>query len=407
MTWREDLRRVKFGDGRNLIGATFRGVPFFVESSGRGGGGRRTVSHEFPFRDDPFVEDLGKRARTFKIEGYVIGDDYLDQKNALLDAIDAEGPGELVHPYYGVLRAICTNPEVSEARNEGGIAKFSMEFVETPLQAPVPSSTDDSTDQVSTSADAAATASDAEFVAAYSSIGLPGRALTSAEAAIQTAAAGLKDKLAPVISATQELAGLTAQVALITAEAASLVRTPALIMGLFRDMITGLATTVIDAPLAVLDALQAAYATDLGSLVPATTATRAKELANQVALQNGLRRVMLVEAVRLAPLVSFVTIDDATATRDSLVALLDEQAAAADDTAYPAIVDLRSELLRSVPGGKAFARVVTVTRPVPIPSLLLAHQLYGNVDLELDLVARNGVEHPGFVAGDLKVLSNG
>jgi prophage DNA circulation protein len=61
VTWREDLRRVVIG-GRSLIGASFRGVPFFVvtvRAQRRAPHGR----HEFPFRDDPFVEDLGRKAR--------------------------------------------------------------------------------------------------------------------------------------------------------------------------------------------------------------------------------------------------------------------------------------------------------------------------------------------------------
>ena len=64
------------------------------------------------------------------------------------------------------------------------------------------------------------------------------------------------------------------------------------------------------------------------------------------------------------------------------------------------------EVLRSVPGNNAFASVITVTRRVAIPSLLLTYQLYGDVDQEADVIARNNVRHPGFIAGDLKVLSN-
>lgn len=410
MTWRDDLRRVTItvdGRKRNLIGASFRGVPFFVESSERGGG-RRVVIHEFPLADTPFGEDLGKRAGTFKVEGYVVGDDYVTQRDALRAALeDEEGPGELVHPYHGIRVALCSQLNIRESRTQGGFAAFSLEFAETPAQAPTPGIVDDPAGQVSASADAAAVASDVEFLSAYDPTNLPEHALASAETAVTNAAAGLKSELALVVSATQELAGLTAQVALITAEASSLVRTPALIMGKFRTVITSLVSTALAAPGAVLDALTAAYSVDLGSLVPSNTPTRAKEFANQVAIQNGLRRVMLVEAVRLAPLVAFVTIDDATAARNTLVALLDAHAAAAGDTSYPALVDLRSQLMRAVPGGQAFARVVTVTRPQAIPSLLLTYQLYGAVDLELDVVARNGVAHPGFIAGDLKVLSDG
>lgn len=407
MTWREELRKVRLSDGRRLVGASFRGVPFLVDTSERAGG-RRTVTHEFPLRDDPFVEDLGRRARTFRVDGYVLGDDYLSDRDALLTALeDTSGPGELVHPYHGVRRAICTTVSVHEARSDGGIATFAIEFAETPTQAPVPSVSVDSTGQVGLSADSADAATDLEFAHKYNASGLPSHALASAETAIRNAAAGLKDKLGPVISATQEAAQLTGQIALLTAEASSLVRTPALILGSFRAVVTGLAQTILDAPGAVMNGLIGAYSVDLGATVIATTSTRARELANQTALTSALRRVFAIAAVRLAPVAPYESIDAALAARDQLTSILDEQAAGAGDDAYPALVDLRSQMLSAVPGGQAFASILSVSRRVAVPSLLLAYQLYGDVDLEADVVARNAIRHPGFVVGDLKVLSNG
>jgi prophage DNA circulation protein len=137
VTWREELRRVSFG-GKLLIGASFRGLPFFVDSSERAGG-RRLVVHEFPLRDAPFVEDLGRKARTFRVEGYVIGDDYLAQRDSLLTALeDVSGPGELIHPHHGALRASCVGVAVRETRAEGGLATFAIEFAEAPAQGIAP-----------------------------------------------------------------------------------------------------------------------------------------------------------------------------------------------------------------------------------------------------------------------------
>ena len=405
MTWREDLRRVTIG-GKQYIGASFRGVGFFVESAERSGG-RRAVVHEFPLRDDPFVEDLGRRARSFRVDGYVIGDDYLAQRDALLAALEDEsGPGELVHPYHGVRRAVCTGVSVRESRTDGGMATFAIEFAEAPAQAVAPTEVVDSAEQVAASADLAITATNAELVEQYDAEGLPSFALASAETALTAASDAVAAKLAPIVSVTQELAELTGRVALLTAQASSLVRQPASVLGEFLTTIAGLAETAAAAPGAVMDALVDAYFADLGPTVIATTASRARELANQTALVGALRRVIAIEAARLAPLVPYASIDEATEARDQVAEMLEEQAATAGDTAYPALVDLRSQVLRAVPGGQAFARIVTVSRKVPIPSLLLAHQLYGSVDLEADIIARNKIRHPGFCAGALKVLSD-
>lgn len=408
MTWREDQRRVRItinGQPRDLIGASFRGVPFFVDASNRSGG-RRVVVHEFPLRADPFVEDLGRRARKFPVTGYVIGDDYLAQRDALMVALeDTDGPGQLIHPYYGSKVAICDTVTVGETSTAGGMATFAVDFVEAPAQAPTPTVDIDPAADVGAGATAAVTAAKVELGEKYSALGLPSSALTSAETAVTSAAAAVQAKLGPVVTVTQELAELNGRVTILTAQAAALVRSPADLFDAFYSTLTGLDGTVEATPGAVMDALMDAYDVDLGPDVPTTTATRQRERANQLALIGALRRALAVEAARLAPLVPYASIEDATAARDRVAGLLEEQALGAGDTAYPALVDLRSQVLRAVPGTKVFARVVTVTRRVAIPSLLLTYQLYGAVDREADVLARNNVRHPGFLAGDLKVLS--
>lgn len=407
MTWREDLRRVNFA-GRELVGASFRGVPFCVESSERSGG-RRTVVHEFPFRDDPFVEELGRKARTFRVDGYVIGDDYLTQKNALLDALESTaGPGELILPYYGgrAIRAIGSTISVRETRADGGMAVFALEFTETPTQVPVPTEQPDPVGKVATKADAAHVSTKAELVEKFNPVGLPAFALGTAETALRNAAAAIGSKLASVASVAEEASQLAGKIQIITAEASALVRQPADLIDQFRGAISGLASSFAAAPHEALKAIAAAYAADLGSPAPETTATRRRERANQVALTAALRRVVAIEAARLVPIASYESIEDATDARDVVAGQIEEQSAGAGDTAYHDLVDLRSEVLRAVPGGTVFARVITVTRAVSVPSLLLAYQLYGSVNGEADVIARNRIGHPGFVAGVLQVLSD-
>lgn len=406
MSWREDLRRVNV-DGKQLVAASFRGKPFFVEESERGGG-RRLVVHQFPLRDDPFVEDLGRDAATFKIDGYVVGDGYLAKKNSLLAALESEGPGELVHPYYGVMQANCGPVSVRETRANGGMATFSIAFTRSAASgALTPTTVVDSAGKVAASATATKVAVKAELAERFDPLNMPAFALASAEAAVTKAAAGLASALGPVATSTQELAALTGQVAILTASASSLVRAPDGIVDAFLAVVEGLVETAAASPGAVVAALCDAYGIDLGPPAPATTATRQREQANQLALTGALRRVMALEAAQLIAVAPYASIEDATAARDRVAAMLEEQADGAGDTAYPALVTLRSDVLRSVPSADLGARIITVTRRVPIPSLLLAYQLYGDVDREPDLVARNRIRHPGFVAGDLQALTDG
>ena len=50
----------------NLRPASFRGVAFEVESHSESGG-RRIELHEYPLRDTPYAEDLGKKAGKWQI----------------------------------------------------------------------------------------------------------------------------------------------------------------------------------------------------------------------------------------------------------------------------------------------------------------------------------------------------
>lgn len=405
MKWRDDLRRVVI-DGQRMVGASFRRVPFLVESVAQAGG-RRVALHEFAFRDDPFAEDMGRQARRFKIEGYVIGDDYLAKKDALIAALEDEGPGEFVHPYGDLIIAVCETFTANENTAQGGWCRFSIDFVQTPTQAPAPAIEVDTASKVATSATAAATAADAQLAEDYDASGLPAFALTSAESAIKTAADFLGDKLGPAVQHVQELASMNGQLASIAARASSFAQQPASLLQQVRDAIGSIVTTIKESPGDVYDALVEAYSAALEAPVIGTTETRRREAENQSALVAALRSTIAIEAARLAPLISFPSLDDAIAARERVVALLDEQTQIAGDTAYPALVALRSDVMRAVPGTSALARVVTITVREPVPADVLSYRLYGTSDRADDIIARNNIADPGVVSGVLKVLSNG
>src|SRR5258708_27862968 len=87
-----------------LWDASYMGVPFFFENDEEEGG-RALKVHEFPGRDDPFVEDLGQVPRIFKGAAYVHGDDADSQAANLTAALASPGPGTLVLPLFGPVQA--------------------------------------------------------------------------------------------------------------------------------------------------------------------------------------------------------------------------------------------------------------------------------------------------------------
>lgn len=113
-----------------LVDASFRGVSFKTEDESITAG-RRVETHEFVNRDKPYTEDLGKVTLRPKITAYVIGDDCYDQRDRLIEALNKEGPGTLIHPAYGEM-SVCVDGEinVSSSSSEGRMVRFDLRFVE-------------------------------------------------------------------------------------------------------------------------------------------------------------------------------------------------------------------------------------------------------------------------------------
>lgn len=111
--------------------ASYDGVSFEV-SSADVSFGRRTVTHEYPQRDTPYTEDLGRSKRTFTLNGFIVGDDYLTRTKNLISKIETSGgtAKKLVHPWLGSLQVYAVDtPKVSWDVHRR-LSTFTVSFVE-------------------------------------------------------------------------------------------------------------------------------------------------------------------------------------------------------------------------------------------------------------------------------------
>ncbi len=120
MGWREEIKS-----------ASFRGIRFYVDTS-EIGFGRRNSLHEYPYKNIPFVEDLGRKAKTFSFNAYLLGDDYIVQRSRLINAVENNGTsGTLIHPTFGnILVKPTENCSISDNGRQGGKGSIRLEFVE-------------------------------------------------------------------------------------------------------------------------------------------------------------------------------------------------------------------------------------------------------------------------------------
>jgi prophage DNA circulation protein len=110
-----------------LLPASFRGVPFLVDSSTTGGG-RKTSTNEYPNSDRRFVEDLGLLNKTFSIRATLTGPNYSQKRDALIRALETSGPGLLIHPFFGIQNVVAKPYTLEERMTSLGEARFNLVF---------------------------------------------------------------------------------------------------------------------------------------------------------------------------------------------------------------------------------------------------------------------------------------
>lgn len=415
MNWRDSLRP-----------ASFRGVAFYVEGH-EAGFGRRQVTHEFAQRDEPLTEDLGRKARDYSVEAYLLGDDYPAQKQKLIDACETGGSGELVHPYFGNLKVVCTGLKVTETSGEGRICKLQMTFIEAG-EARYPTDATDATRAVTGAANAVQDAARAGFLQGFLADGFPSFVVDAAQQQL----AGLSGLLSglPVnpLAEAQAVADFFDRVGGLAADALALITSP----GDLADRVLGIVGSVRDVfgsrADSVLQALVDGNSARYGG--PADTANRRQQQANTDAMSALVRRAAVAERAKVAVLRAqesadaikaptgattpglFQTREDAIAARDALTDAIDAEMEhpATSDAEFTALSGLRAELVRGVPSpGLQLPRVAEVTPAATLPSLVVSYQVYGSAGRAVEIAERNRARHPGFLPGGapLQVIADG
>ena len=107
--------------------ASFKDVEFAYQESSLDGG-RKTVTHEYPNRKERYVEDLGGIEKRFSISAFVDNNVSFGDRDELIDVLESEGIGTLIHPSYGLQNVICVGYNVVDSIKEIGISKFTISF---------------------------------------------------------------------------------------------------------------------------------------------------------------------------------------------------------------------------------------------------------------------------------------
>jgi prophage DNA circulation protein len=381
MSWRDRLKR-----------ANWRGVEFLTESHDAKAG-QRLVVHELPGRDVPVVEDLGAKARTWRVTAYFIGADYDQGRNRLLAALEKPGADWLEHPWLGRVWVRAQDWSTSETNATGGMGTVSVEFVEGGGGVPQPRV--DVVDVAQARIDS--------FLAAAVDWEPPTMEASTLQALLAQVERGLstvRDALSRARLPLTMLAAVLHQVD----SARELLREGLALPGQYARALQSISGALVMGDTAGDDARARGVAA-LAQQAQAARAGRGQTAGVPVAQYKVLDAEAVVRAQWCAAMTAQLALADyrTEAARDQALVLamtaMDEVMPSASDVVFEAAAEARSALQTAL---TAQQLAPTQTRAVvsPVPSTVLAYQMGVEEDL---LIARNGVAHPLFVQGVVRV----
>lgn len=401
MSWRDTLRT-----------ASFRGVNFGVESS-EGTAGGRDVTTSYPLRQEPFVEWMGRKVRTYKVTGFLVGDNYPQQLEKLQKAFERHPSGypfrsgsTLIHPYLGEIRVVARMLRFRHDFREGRMVRLEMDFVEAGRESGPPVTTGS---QVGKAAKAKA-ASDAiasditEQGLQVKGVGQSAyQAISNGLSSFSTALKGLDVFSGPAA----DVAAFGFKVNNIAAQAAALATAPA-------NMVFSIASTLETMEAALGSAIGSFYAYELllglsPELIGGSGAAAVAADANALLTYDYWKSIAVAGAVVAGVQVDWGSLEEAQGARSRLLDSLDDLLTRAPDNLFAALADVRISAANGIPAPAAdLPSIVNVTLESSLPAVVLANRLYDRPQRDAEIIRRNRIRHPLFVSGGvpLEVLSD-
>lgn len=418
--------KIEWGNWRDkLVQASFRTATFSVLSTSSEGG-RRTVLHQFPFDDIPYLEDMGKEANTYQIQAFVVSNtsnnqNYFTDRNALIKALEAFGAGTLIHPFLGTKKVgLQGKYKLDESFSDGGVARFTFTFVDAGKTvsdaATPPPSVESVADKVQNKAlgtydkflNAIKTAQE---VTAFTKSAL--NAASNLANEIYSGINSIQTTVVGVISAGQTF------VASVRGTYASVVKFPSQFKAAIKNTFSVYQSIGAHIPAGNTSHVSAMLR--LASKAPAAlpAATTPSQIASNNAtylLNNAKLAGNLAEAVRAAANVEYTSYEqakgvltDITDTINSVLAYIgtnfpDDELSAAIEDMRPVITSILLSKGASLPP----TRIIEVPSDVT-PALVVAQQLYGDYTRDTEVISMNSTKlrHPGFApsGNTIQVLS--
>ncbi|NUT73523.1 DNA circularization N-terminal domain-containing protein [Pseudomonas sp. C1C7] len=405
-TWRDQM-----------LPASFRGIRFLIPQASVPVG-MKVQLHEFPQRDKPYAEQMGKQAQVHRLVCWIIGDDCFERRDKFMEAVQTPGAGELVHPWLGRMQVKAGEAELTHDFKQGGMAAFAVTFYpDTPLK--FPTAKVNTQQQVVKASDSLLDSALARYKAAMAKVDQARLGL-----------ARLRNSLSGVYTVIQQnFASIFGVFTNLTGFVQSLMNAPDSLSSLFSSYFS---------EFSVDDYLgNDSGSTYRGTVAAATQQTEAVASINTVSQAGGVDAAAASQAtanlvqdallVQIALMISEMPVtsqpvssvavpsvdqqalqpisrpdvpvaDDVLELRDNLNEAIFDASLKADSDHYVALNSLRQTLVAHLTAvATSGVRLVEITPPETLSALVLAYRRFGDATRATEVVQRNRLRHPGFV----------
>lgn len=408
--------------------ASFRGASFDAFEQHSESGGRRLVRHEFPLRDTPYAEDLGRKAGQWQVEAFILRNrwaDYETARDKLREALNAAGPGTLVHPWIGQMQACVDGYTVRESTREGGYCQFSVTFVEAGslIEPDIQKDTAAKVEEAANNAEASALDAFLENINVLAQD--YDKATDYVQGAVDTVvgylnagatlASSVKTKVRELVTIPDRLAGAYLGFISSVMGLGSLVDTREKIGSASPAPFSSEEETGTISSFSFGSFDNAAFSAMLAERqdVPESSWEEPAGSASVSLIENRvytpitdyLAAITATEMGRLVADTEFSTAEDAMNALRVVVEVIDAvQSAHCADAVYMALDDVRATLTDDVTErGAKLPRLGTATLAATIPALVASYRIYGTADYADEIVSRNNIRHPGRVPGGVEL----
>ena len=405
-TWRDQM-----------LPASFRGISFLIPQASVPVG-MKVQLHEFPQRDEPYAEQMGKQAQVHRLVCWIIGDDCFERRDKFMEAVQTPGAGELVHPWLGRMQVKAGEAELTHDFKQGGMAAFAVTFYpDIPLK--FPTAKVNTQQQVVKASDSLLDSALARYKSAMAKVDQARLGLARLRNSLSGVYTVIQQQFSTIIGAFTNLTGFVQ----------SLMNAPDSLSSLFSSYFSefsvddylgddsgssyrnSVATaTQQSEAVASINTVSDSGGVDAAAASQATANLVQDALLVQVALiisempvasqPVSTATVASVEQQAVQPIVrpEVPVADDVIELRDNLNEAIFQASLKADPEHYMVLNTLRQTIVKHLTAvAESGVRLVEITPPETLSALVLAYRRFGDATRESEVVQRNRLRHPGFV----------